>query len=252
MTDPWSTDPFARSAPAAPAASGERRAAPAPPEAALPGEGAMAGLAPEDFAALLCSRICHDLISPVGAIGNGVELLREIDRGAEGTELQLISRSADMASAYLQFLRIAFGAAPPGDLLGVPAAQRTARAWFEFQRPDLDWAVQGTEITRAAARLMFNFMQIAVSSLPRGGLVRVETTPGDAGLAITLTAEGPTATPAPGAADWLAGRPAEAPPAPREVHYVAAAAHARASEARLGFAAAEGSLTLTALLPPGM
>ena len=254
MTDPWSTDPFAQPGPPA-GGGGAPRAAPAPAAAPPTSAGAQAlgGLGAEDFAALMCSRICHDLISPVGAIGNGVELLREIDRGAEGTELQLISRSAEMASAYLQFLRIAFGAAPPGDLLGVPAAQRTARAWFEFQRPDLDWAVQGTEITRAAARLMFNFMQIAVSSLPRGGLVRVETAGAPAqGLTITLAAEGPTATPAPGAADWLAGRPAEAAPAPREVHYIAAAAHARASQAQVAFASAEGSLTLSATLPAGM
>ncbi len=249
MTDPWSTDPFAQ--PAAAAGGGPAPRPAAPPEQA-PG-GVLGGLGAEDFAALLCSRICHDLISPVGAIGNGVELLREIDRGAEGTELQLISRSADMASAYLQFLRIAFGAAPPGDLLGVPAAQRTARSWFEFQRPDLDWAVQGTEITRAAARLMFNFMQIAVSSLPRGGLVRVETaTAADGGLSLTLTAEGPKTSLAPGAADWLAGRVAKTAPAPREVHYIAAAAHAHACQAQVGFAAQEGGLTLTATLPAGM
>ncbi|SFI40707.1 histidine phosphotransferase family protein [Albimonas pacifica] len=251
MTDPWSTDPFAQPA-ASPGGAGAPRAAPAAASPA-PGSEALGGLGAEDFAALLCSRICHDLISPVGAIGNGVELLREIDRGAEGTELQLISRSADMASAYLQFLRIAFGAAPPGDLMGLPAAQRTARAWFEFQRPDLDWAVQGTEITRAGVRLMFNFMQIAVSSLPRGGLVRVETAPAEArGLTIALAAEGPTAAPAPGAADWLAGRASETAPAPREVHYIAAAAHARACGAQVAFASQDGGLTLRATLPAGI
>ncbi|MDF2232109.1 histidine phosphotransferase family protein [Albimonas sp. CAU 1670] len=248
MTDPWSTDPWASPSQGEPTVARPAAA----PEGATPGAATLGGLGADDYAALMCSRICHDLISPVGAIGNGVELLREVERGSDGTELQLIERSAEMASAYLQFLRIAFGAAPPGDLLGLPAAQRTARGWFEFQRPDLDWAMEGTEITRAAARLAFNFLQIAVSALPRGGLVRIASSAEAGGLRLSMTAEGPTAAPAPGAADWLAGRAAEAPPAPREVHYIAAAAHARACGARIDFASQDGGLSLSATLPPGV
>ena len=213
--------------------------------------GPFSGLGAEEFAALLCSRICHDLISPVGAIGNGVELMREIEKGPEGTELQLIARSAEMASSYLQFLRIAFGAAPHSDPMGTAGVARTARGWFEFQRPELDWAPSQPEITRAAARLLFNFMQIGVSCLPRGGLVKAQTErEGEHGdLRLSLSAEGPTATPPPGAAAWLTGAAGEDPPAPREVHYVAAAAHARAAGARIAFASDETSLALTTVLP---
>lgn len=256
MSDPWPSDPWSAALRApAPAAAppGSPASAGGGASAGVSPSPAPSGLAPEDFAALLCSRICHDLISPVGAIGNGVELMREIERGSDGTELKLIGRSAEMASAYLQFFRIAFGAAPPGDAAGLSATQRTARNWFEFHKPDLAWPSGGADLTRASARLMFNFMQIAVSALPRGGLVQAEAPAArDGGLALRLRAEGPVIAPAPLAAAWLAGDAAADAPAAREVHYLAAASHARAAEAPIRFETGEGFLTLSATIPAGV
>ncbi|SDX31472.1 histidine phosphotransferase ChpT [Albimonas donghaensis] len=209
---------------------------------------------PAEFGAMLCSRICHDLISPVGAIGNGVELLQELDRGAtEGAELQLIGHSAQMASASLQFLRIAFGAASPGDVIGMSAVQRTARLWFSFQRPELLWVDAGGETTRSCARLLFNFLQIAASSLPRGGEVSVVATRDSAGESLLeVTAAGPVVSPSPEAGAWLAGRATETPAGPRDAHYLAAAAHARAAGTVISLHKDETCLRLTADMPPGV
>ena len=69
-------------------------------------------LDPMDLAALLCSRVCHDVISPVGAIVNGLEVLEdEDDPSMRDVALELIKKSARSASARLQFCRLAFGAA---------------------------------------------------------------------------------------------------------------------------------------------
>lgn len=224
-------------------------APPGDPDAAPGG-----GLEAAEFGALLSSRICHDLISPVGAIGNGVELLRELDRTADGAELQLIGSSARMASASLQFLRIAFGAATPGDAMGLAQVQRAARMWFDHQRPDLLWPDAAGETTRAAARLLFNFMQVAVSSLPRGGVVRVEA--GDLGPAgrrrIAVIGEAPLIRPAADAGLWLSGGASQEPPSPRDVHYLAAAAHARAAGAPVRFLAEAERITLEIELPEGV
>lgn len=73
---------------------------------------------PADLAALIGSRICHDLISPIGAIGNGVELLAMT--GAAGPEVALIAESVAAANARIRFFRIAFGAAPADQRIGAP------------------------------------------------------------------------------------------------------------------------------------
>lgn len=227
------------------------QAAPLRPEI---GSDALAALPdPAEFGALLASRICHDLISPVGAIGNGVELMQEISPGADGAELQLIGRSAQMASASLQFLRLAFGAAPPDDAMGLPALQRTARLWFGFQRPELVWADAQGETTRASARLLCNFLQIAVSCLPRGGEIAVSVTRDEEGeTMLEVTADGPVVAPSPEAERWLAGRSAETPASPRDAHYLAAAAHARAAGVIIDFRKEETGVVLRAAMPAGI
>src|SRR5690554_8127201 len=93
--------------------------------------------APE-LAALLCSRVCHDIISPVGAINNGLELLDE--GGADEDAMQLIRASARNASARLQFARIAFGAAgSAGMQIDTGDAHAVAVAFFGNEKPELNW-----------------------------------------------------------------------------------------------------------------
>ena len=89
-----------------------------------------------DLAALLCSRVCHDLISPVGAIVNGLEVLEEAkDEETKNFALELIKKSANNASAKLQFCRIAFGAAgSAGAQIDTGDAEKVARGLMEDEK----------------------------------------------------------------------------------------------------------------------
>jgi histidine phosphotransferase ChpT len=205
------------------------------PSAAAPPE-----LDAQRFGALVGSRICHDLISPVGAVGNGVELIEEVGPANAEEELQLVARAAGAASAQLQFLRLAFGAAQAEEAMGWAALRRTALAWAETQRAGLAWPETGGETTRAEARLLCNLLQSAVSALPRGGEIGVEA--GPAGLAATARGEGAALSAE--AAAWLAGAPAAAAPGPRDIHHLAAAAHAAALGRRVEVAQEPGRVRL--------
>src|SRR5216683_82523 len=94
-----------------------------------------------DLAALLCSRVCHDLISPAGAIVNGLEVLEESkDEETKTFALDLIKKSARTASARLQFCRIAFGAAgSAGAQIDTGDAHALARAFIEDEKTKLAW-----------------------------------------------------------------------------------------------------------------
>ncbi|RWL92157.1 MAG: histidine phosphotransferase, partial [Mesorhizobium sp.] len=95
-------------------------------------------LSAPDLAALLCSRVCHDIISPVGAINNGLELLDE--GGADEDAMKLIRQSAKNASARLQFARIAFGAAgSAGMMIDTGDAEAVAIAFLKNEKPELVW-----------------------------------------------------------------------------------------------------------------
>ena len=204
-------------------------------------------VAEADLLGLVASRLCHDLISPAGAIGNGVELLTEMGgAAADGPELRLIAASADNLSATLQFLRIAFGAAPVGERQGLPALQRVARAWFAHQRPSLDWPDLPGETTRRAARLRLNLLQAAASCLPRGGEVRVVERP-DGGFEVTASGAGLAAPES--AESWLSGDVHAPRPQPREVHWVLAGRHAREAGASVELVRGEARLTLAAAPP---
>jgi histidine phosphotransferase ChpT len=96
-----------------------------------------------ELAALLCSRVCHDVISPVGAIANGLEILAdEDDEEMRQMAFDLVRRSADQASAKLQFCRVAFGAAgAAGSSLDLGEAGEIARLFVGEDKTKLDWAM---------------------------------------------------------------------------------------------------------------
>ena len=98
-------------------------------------------LDPLDLAALLCSRVCHDVISPVGAIVNGLEVLEEEkDADMRTFALDLIKKSAATASAKLQFCRLAFGAAgSAGASIDTGDAERVTRGLFGDDKIKLEW-----------------------------------------------------------------------------------------------------------------
>jgi histidine phosphotransferase ChpT len=128
-----------------------------------------------DLAALLCSRVCHDVISPVGAIANGLEVLEdEDDEEMRRVAMDLVRRSARQASAKLQFCRIAFGAAgSAGALLDLGEAADTAKAFVGDEKIKLDWQAPRVTLPKAEVKLLLNMMLIGMAAVPRGGLVSV-------------------------------------------------------------------------------
>lgn len=188
-------------------------------------------MADADISALVSSRICHDLISPVGAIGNGVELLSEIGGGGRD-ELELIGQSADRASATLQFYRLVFGEAAVGDPYALAACRKVAEGYFARERADLDWPAADGQVTRAAARVLGNLLMVAASTLPRGGRVSVTTRLAE-GLQVVVRAAGPAFRFPPEAEAWLTGAPAETSPGPGDVHFLTAQRSLKRSGASL-------------------
>jgi histidine phosphotransferase ChpT len=129
-----------------------------------------------DLAALLCSRVCHDLISPTGAIVNGLEVLEEKESDAETKTfaLDLIKKSARTASARLEFCRLAFGAAGSAAAqIDVGDAQKMARAFIEDDKTKLAWNLPRALLPKNRVKLLLNMVLIAAQTIPRGGAITV-------------------------------------------------------------------------------
>jgi histidine phosphotransferase ChpT len=130
-----------------------------------------------DLAALLCSRVCHDLISPTGAIVNGLEVLEEkqSDEETKTFALDLIKKSAKTASARLQFCRLAFGAAgSPTAQIDLGDAQNMARAFIEDEKTKLAWNLPRVLLPKNRVKLLLNMLIIAGQAIPRGGTMTVD------------------------------------------------------------------------------
>jgi histidine phosphotransferase ChpT len=126
-----------------------------------------------DLAAMLCSRVCHDLINPVGAIGNGLEVLADPTQSAMADGAQeLIASAAKQARAKLEFARLAYGASSTaGTDFDTRECERVARIYFEIEKADLDWQVPLILLPKHKAKLMMNMLLIAAMAVPRGGVV---------------------------------------------------------------------------------
>jgi len=149
-------------------------------------------IAPLDLAALLCSRVCHDVISPVGAIINGLEVLDgEEDDEMRTVAMELIRKSAAFASARLQFCRLAFGAA--GSLtaaIDTGDAESAARGVIANDRTTLRWDAPRHLAPKNAVKLLLNLCLIAAAATPRGGVVAVDMAGEDDSLTIRVSASG--------------------------------------------------------------
>ncbi|MER2535086.1 MAG: histidine phosphotransferase ChpT [Rhizobiaceae bacterium] len=145
--------------------------------------------APE-LAALLCSRVCHDIISPVGAINNGLELLDE--GGADEDAMNLIRQSARNASARLQFARIAFGAAgSAGMLIDTGDAEAVTTAFLKNEKPELIWTGKRALLPKNKVKLLLNLVLVALAAIPRGGRITVTLEDVDTAPKFSLASSGP-------------------------------------------------------------
>ena len=148
-----------------------------------------------DLGALLCSRVCHDVISPVGAIVNGLEVLAdEKDESMRDFAQDLIRKSAATASARLQFARLAFGAAgSAGAMIDLGDAEQVARGIFNDERTRLEWQAPRQLLPKNQVKLLLNLLVIAQSTIPRGGVVSVALSGEGDKLGMRLTAQGTAA-----------------------------------------------------------
>ncbi len=147
-----------------------------------------------DLAALLCSRVCHDIISPVGAIINGLEVLDE-DNGEDMREFafNLIRKSAGQASAKLQFARLAFGAAgSAGAEIDLADAEKVARGYMQGEKAEFQWESPRVLMPKNLVKLLLNLILLATAAIPRGGVVKV-TVEGSAPPRFMLRSSGPSA-----------------------------------------------------------
>ncbi len=150
-------------------------------------------LDPLDLAALLCSRVCHDVISPVGAIVNGLEVLEdESDPEMRNFALDLIKKSANTASARLQFCRLAFGAAgSAGASIDTGDAEKVARNLFVDDRTKLEWNAPRVLMPKNKVKLVLNMCLIAAATIPRGGVITVTISDADGNTELAVNTKGP-------------------------------------------------------------
>ncbi|MGC1177816.1 MAG: histidine phosphotransferase ChpT [Methyloceanibacter sp.] len=129
-----------------------------------------------ELAALISSRICHDVINPVGAIANGLEMLgEEQDEAMRQQAMDLIRKSAYQASAKLQFARLAFGAAgSAGAEIDLRDAERVAQDFVRSAKHSLFWQGPPVTLPKNKVKLLLNLVALGVVALPRGGTVSVE------------------------------------------------------------------------------
>ncbi len=126
-----------------------------------------------DLAALIGSRICHDLISPIGAIGNGVELLMMDRTGGASPELALIAESVANANARIRFFRVAFGAAGGDQRISRSEVVSILADLTRGGRLAVDWQ-SPVEMARREVKLALLLLQCLETAMPYGGRVRIE------------------------------------------------------------------------------
>jgi histidine phosphotransferase ChpT len=145
-----------------------------------------------DLAALLCSRVCHDLISPVGAVVNGIEVMEDdADEQTRTFALELIKKSATTASARLQFCRIAFGAAgSAGASIDTGDAEGVARGMMEDDKTRLTWNLPRVLLAKNRVKLLLNMLLLAAGTIPRGGTLTVDPIGEGEALSFKITATG--------------------------------------------------------------
>jgi len=146
-----------------------------------------------DLASLLCSRLCHDLMSPVGALNNGIELLAdETDPDMREKCLELLGDSARATANKLKFFRLAFGAGGGfGEEIDTREAQAALEGLFGGERRiELGWVVEGEKLPKGAVRLLLNLGLLAGDALVRGGRLDVGAERGDGEIELAVRAEG--------------------------------------------------------------
>lgn len=205
-----------------------------------------------DLAAMLCSRLCHDMLSPVGALANGLELLAdEKDAAMRAQVIELLEQSAKISTDKLKFFRLAFGAAGGfGEAIPVDEAKAVIDALAsDAKRVTLNWAIADPSLPKPAVKVLLNLAQIALDSLVRGGTLDIGAERREGAVEIVARAKGDRI-----AFDENIGRALQGDLAAHEITSRTAAAHMIALVAEelaggLQYKLADGVLVLGAVLP---
>jgi histidine phosphotransferase ChpT len=162
-----------------------------------------------DLAALISSRLCHDVISPVGAIVNGLEVLEEEkDPAMREIALDLVRKSAEQASARLQFARLAFGAAgSAGAQIDIGDAEQVARGFVRDAKAEMSWSAPRVLLPKNKVKLLLNLLVIAMGTVPRGGTVVVTVEGNEPDTLLKIVTTGPMLRIPNGVVDLIAGQP---------------------------------------------
>ncbi len=147
-----------------------------------------------DLAAMLCSRLCHDLLSPVGALSNGLELLgMETDTEMRANVMQLLEQSASISTNKLKFFRLAFGAAGGfGERVDVNEPMALIEALIaDKPKVAINWALAERTLGKPAVKVLLNFGQLGIDALVRGGTLDIGAEVRDGACEIVVRAAGP-------------------------------------------------------------
>ncbi len=207
---------------------------------------------PTELASLLCSRLCHDLLSPVGALNNGLELLaEEKDPEMRARCVELLEQSATTSAAKLKFFRLAFGAAGGyGDRVPAEEPQELINALVAGNdRITVNWAIAGDQLPKPAVKVLLNLAQIGIDALVRGGTLDIGSEVRDGADEIAIRAQGERI-----AFDTTIGAALDGSLAPDELSSRTAAAHmlhltAKAQGGGIQFHRSDDALVLGAVLP---
>jgi histidine phosphotransferase ChpT len=147
-----------------------------------------------ELASLVASRVCHDVINPVGAISNGIEILEsESDASMREHAIALIANSAKQASAKLKLCRLAYGSmGSAGDHFSLGEARDALEGYLRDSKTRLDWRAPAMIVPKDTAKLALNLAMAALETIPRGGVLTVTAEETALGLTLMASAEGPS------------------------------------------------------------
>jgi histidine phosphotransferase ChpT len=205
-----------------------------------------------DLAAMLCSRLCHDMLSPVGALANGLELLaEEHDPEMRARCMELLEQSARISTDKLKFFRLAFGAAGGfGEAIPIDEAKAVIEALAaDNKRIAINWAIADPSLPKPAVKVLLNLAQIGLDALVRGGTLDIGAERRDGAVEIVARARGDRI-----AFDETIGRALQGDLAEGEITSRTAAAHmiavvAEEMDGGLQYKLGDGVLVLGAALP---
>jgi histidine phosphotransferase ChpT len=205
-----------------------------------------------DLAAMLCSRLCHDLLSPVGAIANGLELLAdEQDPTMRARCIELLEQSARISTEKLKFFRLAYGAAGGfGEAIPIDEAQSVIEALAaQAKQVTVNWAIAEPSLPKPAIKVLLNLAHIALDALVRGGVLDIGAERRDGAIEIVARARGERI-----AFDESIGRALQGDRHASPITSRTAAAHmiallAEEMEGGLQYKLGDGVLVLGAVLP---